>query len=128
MNSFLISFNAHFQFVSVLNCVRGKILFFKIKFETKDKNGTNNVLQMIFTGAISILPTVLYLTTCCIKETASKAFINSKFANNSAVSACLHLLRYFSCHKYCTDSRSADQWQSLLQSTLAKLIDMAKTG
>ncbi|XP_065200390.1 HEAT repeat-containing protein 5B isoform X2 [Planococcus citri] len=77
-------------------------------------------------GAVSILPTVLYLTTSVMKEIASMT-TNGK-TNNVAVTTALHALRSFVTHKYCADPRSSQQWKSLLQSTMAKMIDLAKTG
>lgn len=80
-------------------------------------------------GALAILPTILYLTTGVIKETASKKLDdNAILASTLPVSASLHCLRTLTTHKYCRDERSKDLWQKLLQSTLAKLIDLAKTG
>ncbi|EEB14387.1 conserved hypothetical protein [Pediculus humanus corporis] len=80
-------------------------------------------------GALAILPTILYLTTGVIKETASKASNDTTIlASTTPVSAGLHCLKTLTSHKYCRDERSKDLWQRLLQSTLAKLIDLAKTG
>lgn len=75
---------------------------------------------------MSILPTVLYLTTSVMKEIASKTGLSK--SNNVAVTTCLHSLRSVVSHRYCSDIRSSAQWKSLLQSTMAKLIDLAKTG
>lgn len=61
-----------------------------------------------------------------MKEIASTT-TNGK-TNNVAVTAALHALRSIVTHKYCADSRSSQQWKSLLQSTMAKVIDLAKTG
>ena len=44
------------------------------------------------------------------------------------VTAALHCLRTLTTDKYCKDERSADDWRKLLQSALAKVIDLAKTG
>lgn len=80
-------------------------------------------------GALAILPTILYLTTGVIKETASKQLKDETIlASSVPVSAGLHCLRTLTTHKYCRDNTSKDLWQKLLQSTLAKLIDLAKTG
>lgn len=79
-------------------------------------------------GAQSILPTVLYLTTGVIKEIAMKPINNhNNLANNSAVQAALHCLKLLATDKYGKDER-CDSWHRLLQSALAKIIDLAKTG
>ncbi|KAK6641234.1 hypothetical protein RUM44_012943 [Polyplax serrata] len=80
-------------------------------------------------GALAILPTILYLTTGVIKETATKNVEDKTIlASSMPVSSCLHCLKTLTIHRYCKDERSKDLWQKLLQSTLAKLIDLAKTG
>ncbi|XP_063929374.1 HEAT repeat-containing protein 5B isoform X4 [Zophobas morio] len=80
-------------------------------------------------GAISILPTVLYLTTGVIKEMATKNINDvTILANNASVQAALHCLKILATDRYCNDPRSCDTWQKLLQSALAKIIDLAKTG
>lgn len=68
----------------------------------------------------------MYLTTSVMKEIASKTGLSK--SNNVAVTTCLHSLRSVVSHRYCSDIRSSAQWKSLLQSTMAKLIDLAKTG
>lgn len=79
-------------------------------------------------GAQSILPTVLYLTTGVIKEIATKHVNNhNNIANNVAVQAALHYLKTLATDKYSSDQR-CDAWHKLLQSALAKVIDLAKTG
>lgn len=80
-------------------------------------------------GAISILPTVLYLTTGVIKEIATKNINDvTVLANNVSVQKALHCLEILATDRYCNDIRSCDSWQKLLQSALAKIIDIAKTG
>ncbi|CAH0562547.1 unnamed protein product [Brassicogethes aeneus] len=76
-------------------------------------------------GALSILPTILYLTTGVIKEVATKNVNDvTILANNPSVQAALHCLKILA-----TDSYSEhEQWQKLLQSALAKIIDLAKTS
>lgn len=79
-------------------------------------------------GAQSILPTVLYLTTGVIKEIATKHVSNqNNIANNVAVQAALHCMKTLTTDKYSRDER-CDAWHKLLQSALAKVIDLAKTG
>lgn len=80
-------------------------------------------------GAVSILPTLLYLTTGVIKECAIKSSADSTvLATTTPVTAALHCLRVLATDKYCKDSRCEEQWKTLLQSALAKIIDLAKTG
>ncbi|KAK9890049.1 hypothetical protein WA026_008857 [Henosepilachna vigintioctopunctata] len=80
-------------------------------------------------GAVSILPTVLYLTTGVIKELATKNVNDvTILANNPSVQAALHCLKVLAMDRYCNDPRSCDNWRKLLQSALAKVIDLAKTG
>ncbi|XP_075228223.1 HEAT repeat-containing protein 5B isoform X2 [Lycorma delicatula] len=80
-------------------------------------------------GAVSILPTLLYLTTGVIKECAMKN--NNEtiiLANSPAITASLHLLKVLATDRYSHDERSTKEWQSLLQSALVKVIDLVKTG
>ncbi|GFG34432.1 hypothetical protein Cfor_07683, partial [Coptotermes formosanus] len=80
-------------------------------------------------GAVAILPTILYLTTGVIKESATKSIHDpTVMATAIPVTAALHCLRTLTTDKYCKDERSAEDWHKLLQSALAKVIDLAKTG
>uniref|UniRef100_A0A1B6GMZ3 HEAT repeat-containing protein 5A n=1 Tax=Cuerna arida TaxID=1464854 RepID=A0A1B6GMZ3_9HEMI len=80
-------------------------------------------------GAVSILPTILYLTTGVLRECAVKRVSDtSVLAGGPALKAALHCLMVLTTDKYCRDPRSATQWKSLLQSALAKIIDLTKTG
>ncbi|KAJ8983314.1 hypothetical protein NQ317_010852 [Molorchus minor] len=80
-------------------------------------------------GAISILPTVLYLTTGLIKEVASKNINDvTILANNPAIQAALRCLKILATDPYSKHQEIGDNWQKLLQSALAKTIDLAKTG
>ncbi|XP_031336319.1 HEAT repeat-containing protein 5B-like [Photinus pyralis] len=80
-------------------------------------------------GAVAILPTVLYLTTGVIKEVATKNINdNTILANASAVQAALHILKMLAIDRYSYDKHCSKVWQKLLQSSLAKIIDLAKTG
>ncbi|XP_076643444.1 HEAT repeat-containing protein 5B isoform X1 [Halictus rubicundus] len=80
-------------------------------------------------GAIAILPTLLYLATGVIKETAVRMDNEcNKTGSDIPVHAALHCMRNLTTNKYAKDHRSQDQWTSLLQSALAKIIDLAKTG
>lgn len=80
-------------------------------------------------GAVAVLPTILYLSTGVIKEMATKNVNDvNMLANNAAVQAALHCLKQLTMDPYCKDERVASDWQKLLQSALAKIIDLAKTG
>ncbi|KAF5283589.1 hypothetical protein FQA39_LY17291 [Lamprigera yunnana] len=80
-------------------------------------------------GAISILPTILYLTTGVIKEVATKnANDTTVMANKAAVQSALHALKVLAIDPYSSDHQCSKVWQKLLQSSLAKVIDLAKTG
>lgn len=80
-------------------------------------------------GAINILPTILYLTTGIIKEMATRNVTDKTIvANNPAVQSALHCLKVLCTDSYCTNEEIGDEWLKLLQSALAKLIDLAKTG
>ncbi|XP_014249011.1 HEAT repeat-containing protein 5B isoform X1 [Cimex lectularius] len=75
-------------------------------------------------GAANILPTVLYLTTGVLKEVGCRPFAVS----TGELSGVLHCLRAVCCHPYSLNTKTSSQWKALLQSTLAKIIDLAKTG
>lgn len=80
-------------------------------------------------GAVAILPTILYLTTGVIKESATKSIHDpTVMATAVPVTAALHCLKTLATNKYCKDERSGEDWYKLLQSALAKVIDLAKTG
>jgi HEAT repeat-containing protein 5 len=80
-------------------------------------------------GAVKILPTILYLTTGVIQEMATKScHDNAVLANCGAIQAALHLLKAMTVHKYASDEKSADDWRKYLESALAKIIDLTKTG
>ncbi|RZF35276.1 hypothetical protein LSTR_LSTR014265 [Laodelphax striatellus] len=74
-------------------------------------------------GAISILPTVLYLTTGVLKECALKAAAVAA-DTQLATQAALHCLKVLATDRHAHHA----QWRLLLQSALAKLIDLVKTG
>ena len=78
---------------------------------------------------MAILPTLLYLTTGIIKESATKnSDDHAVLATELPVAAALRCLRILATDKYCKDERSSAEWRQLLQSALAKVIDLAKTG
>ncbi|XP_058806084.1 HEAT repeat-containing protein 5B isoform X2 [Phymastichus coffea] len=81
------------------------------------------------TGSVSILPTLLYLTTGVVRETAVQSENNIvKTGKETSIHAALHCLKNFATNKYSRDPRSQDQWTTHLQSALAKIIDLAKSG
>lgn len=80
-------------------------------------------------GAVQILPTILYLTNGVIKELATKSVNDTTIvANTAAVQAALHCLKAMATDRYSADDRCSGQWQRLLQSALAGLLDLTKTG
>lgn len=78
---------------------------------------------------MAILPTLLYLATGVIRETAVRTESDSTKAGAEApVHAALHCVKSLTNNKYARDHRSQEQWTGLLRSALAKIIDLAKTG
>ncbi|XP_055550185.1 HEAT repeat-containing protein 5B isoform X2 [Wyeomyia smithii] len=81
------------------------------------------------TGAVSILPTILYLTTSVIKEVATKSITDETIiANSNIIQAALQLLKALATDCYAKHELSSDEWKKLLQSALGKIIDLTKTG
>lgn len=80
-------------------------------------------------GALAILPTILYITTSIIKEIANKSVIDSTIlANTVAIKSALHALESICKDKWSTHSSVASEWQELLQSSLATIVDLTKTA
>ncbi|XP_031626262.1 HEAT repeat-containing protein 5B isoform X2 [Contarinia nasturtii] len=80
-------------------------------------------------GAVEVLPSILYLITGVIKEIATKSIDDQTIiANSGMIQSALHCLRSIATDKYVNDERSAGELRKLLQSTLACLIDLSKTG
>ncbi|XP_035900169.1 HEAT repeat-containing protein 5B isoform X2 [Anopheles stephensi] len=83
-------------------------------------------------GALSILPTVLYLTTGVIKEVATKSIHDESLiaSTNVVVQAAIQLLKVLATHRYAKhdDAQSGGEWRKLLQSALGRIIDLTKTG
>ncbi|TMW51951.1 hypothetical protein DOY81_002941 [Sarcophaga bullata] len=80
-------------------------------------------------GALAILPTILYMTTSIIKEIANKSFIDSTIlANTVAIQAALHALESICKDKWAKHPSVASEWQELLQSSLATIVDLTKTA
>jgi hypothetical protein len=92
-------------------------------------NTVNSNPCLYLVGAVAILPTILYLTTGVIKESATKSSHDpTVMATAIPVTSALHCLKTLATDKYCKDERSGEDWHKLLQSALAKVIDLAKTG
>ncbi|XP_049284271.1 HEAT repeat-containing protein 5B isoform X3 [Anopheles funestus] len=82
-------------------------------------------------GALSILPTILYLTTGVIKEVATKSVHDESMiaSTNVVVQAAVQLLKLLATHRYGRqDAPSGEEWRKLLQSALGRIIDLTKTG
>lgn len=80
-------------------------------------------------GALIVIPTVLYLISGIVKEMATKSILDTTIkANNVSVQACLHCLKVLATDTYVQDEKYGKAWQKLLQTTLAKIIDLGKTG
>ncbi|EDV91239.1 HEAT repeat-containing protein 5B isoform X2 [Drosophila grimshawi] len=80
-------------------------------------------------GALTILPTILYMTTSIIREIANKSAIDTSIlANTCAVQAALQCLRSVCVHRWAQQPNTMEDWQQLLQSALATIIDMTKTA
>lgn len=80
-------------------------------------------------GSVKILPTILYLTTGVLQEMATKSIHdNTILANCASLQAALYLLKAMAVDKYASDEKSADEWRKFMQSALAKIIDLTKTG
>lgn len=80
-------------------------------------------------GALTILPTILYMTTSIIREIANKSSIDSSIlANTCAVQACLQCLRTVCVHRWAQQTSTMEDWRQLLQSALATIIDLTKTA
>lgn len=79
-------------------------------------------------GALSILPTLLYLLTSIIKEVATKTSQDeSVLASKPAITTALHMLKTLCGYHTAMPTQVKQKWNSLLQSALAKVIDLAKT-
>lgn len=80
-------------------------------------------------GALEVIPSILYLTTGVIKEIATKSIDDPTIiANSGMMQSALHCLRSIATDRYVNDDRCSAELRKLLQSTLACLIDLSKTG
>lgn len=80
---------------------------------------------MVFTGAVQILPTIAYLTTNLLKELGEN---NETSKPKVSILNALEFFQVLCKHPYGYHKSSDSKWRSLLQSTIAKLIDISKTG
>lgn len=80
-------------------------------------------------GAMEVVSSVLYLTTGVIKEIAKKSSNDPQvIADTSMMRSALHCIKEIATDKYVNDERCKVQMRKLLESTLACLIDLSKTG
>lgn len=80
-------------------------------------------------GALEITPTILYLTINVIKEIATKSTNDQTvIANSGVMQAALHCLKAIVTDGYASDERTQGEMRILLQSALASIIDLSKTG
>lgn len=97
----------------------GNNCFFKFFFMTLQPPKCNTIMLLPvfirFIAAVDVQPTLLYLSTCILGEAvASEA-------------ACAAVLQFY--HKIATHRLNCDtKWQKFILCTIAKLLDMAKTG
>uniref|UniRef100_T1IQK7 HEAT repeat-containing protein 5A n=1 Tax=Strigamia maritima TaxID=126957 RepID=T1IQK7_STRMM len=80
------------------------------------------------TGSVAILPTLLILSTGVLKEVASRCDVSFTRTINSPLAACLHTLRSLATSQFIKDHRCSHEWKKLLQSALAKILDLSKSG
>ncbi|VVC28110.1 Armadillo-type fold,Armadillo-like helical [Cinara cedri] len=79
-------------------------------------------------GGVQILPTIAYLTTNVLKELGEINNSNEMYNHRVSIQAALDFFQLLCKHPYGYNSVSESKWRSLLQSTIAKLIDISKTG
>ena len=83
-------------------------------------------------GAITVLPSVLWLLTGVLKEASWKderlGEDSASVAANVQVTAALHGLKEVAGMAYASDDRCSARWSELLQSALLRILDLAKTA
>lgn len=85
-------------------------------------------------GAITVLPSVLWLLTGVLKEASWKdnalggGADSASVAANVQVTAALQGLKAVAGMAYASDDRCSAQWSELLQSALLRILDLAKTA
>lgn len=85
-------------------------------------------LIILFTGGVQILPTIAYLATNILKELGEMHSSDETDNNKVSILAVLDFFQTLCKHPYGYHKVSESKWRSLLQSTIAKLIDISKTG
>lgn len=83
-------------------------------------------------GSIAILPTILFLTTGVLRETSTKSLtdpvLQCSKASSEPVTVALHSLKQLVSNPFTKDPRCSTEWKVLLQSALAKILDISKTS
>ncbi|XP_067647138.1 HEAT repeat-containing protein 5B isoform X4 [Eurosta solidaginis] len=80
-------------------------------------------------GALTILPTIIFMTTSIMREIANKSSIDTTIlANTGAVQAALHTLKSACTDCWAKHVEVSAEWLEILQSALATIIDMTKTA
>ena len=82
-------------------------------------------------GAITVLPSVLWLLTGVLKEASWKDALgedSASVAANLQVTAALQGLKAVAGMAYSSDDRCSARWSELLQSALLRILDLAKTA
>lgn len=85
-------------------------------------------IKTYFTGGVQILPTIAFLITNVLKELGEINSSNETLKHKVSTLAALDSFEVLCKHPYGYHKISESKWRSLLQSTIAKLIDISKTG
>lgn len=88
----------------------------------------NSTYFILFVGGVQILPTIAYLITNVLKELGETNSSNETSKNRVSILAALDAFHVLCKHSFGYHKVSESKWRSLLQSTIAKLIDISKTG
>lgn len=89
---------------------------------------THLTYYILFTGGVQILPTIAYLITNVLKELGENSYSNETSKHKVSILAALDAFHVLCKHPFGYHKVSEIKWRSLLQSTIAKLIDISKTG
>lgn len=85
-------------------------------------------MYILFAGGVQILPTITYLITNILKELGEINGSDETSKNKVSILAALDSFQILCKNPYGYHTISESKWRSLLQSTIAKLIDISKTG
>jgi hypothetical protein len=77
----------------------------------------------LFTGSISVLPTVLYLITGVLREMSSKS---AERKSPVVVNSCLCTLKLLCTSQFLSDDSVSVRWSQSLQSALKTVLNSAK--